>query len=124
MEGKCGAAAAAAPQAVGPRRGVRNVTAATYGVAPRKQCASHACNVAQEFAAEEKEFSLPYQNGLRGRGSQPPEGTSASSTGTTPRQMKAGSEQSPSGITSLTPREAARFSAARKRSRLILAAWA
>ena len=77
-----------------------------------------------EFVAEEKEFSLPYQNGSRGRGSQPPEGTSASSTGTTPRQMKAGSEQSPSGTTSLTPREAARFSAARKRSRLILAAWA
>ena len=59
-----------------------------------------------------------------GEGSQLPEGTKASSTGTTPRQMKAGSEQSPSGTTSLTPSEAARFSAARKRSRLILAAWA
>ncbi|MDQ0866739.1 hypothetical protein QF036_004320 [Arthrobacter globiformis] len=58
------------------------------------------------------------------KGSQLPDGTRASSTGTTPRQMKAGSEHSPSGTTSLTPREAARFSAARKRSRLILAAWA
>lgn len=51
-------------------------------------------------------------------------GTSARSTGTTPRQMKAGREHSPNGITSFTPSEAARFSAALNRSRRILAAWA
>lgn len=57
-------------------------------------------------------------------GSQAPEGTSASNTGTTPRQMNAGREHRPKGITSLTLRDAARFSAERNRSRLILAAWA
>lgn len=71
--------------------------------------------------------SGPNPRGSRWRqfdGSQAPEGTNASNTGTTPRQMNAGREHRPKGITSLTLRDAARFSAERNRSRLILAAWA
>ncbi len=51
-------------------------------------------------------------------------GSMAISTGTMPRQIKAGSEQSPKGTTSFTPKAAARFSAARKRPRRSLAACA
>lgn len=92
------------------------------------------CGGDQFWAARNTSPRLPegtqLLDGTRRPDGYPPEGTQlldgtrASSTGTTPRQMKAGSEHSPSGTTSLTPKEAARFSAARKRSRLILAAWA